>query len=107
MPSFANLERSNDERLAALETAKASRQARMQAKLRLKSGDMTLDEFFELADSDEQIGRMKVDQMLKAVPGVGVVKCRRIMSEVGIAETRRVAGLGKRQRKQLIEILSK
>ena len=37
---------------------------------------------------------MKVLAVLESLPGVGKVKARRIMEEIGISETRRVRGLG-------------
>ena len=49
---------------------------------------------------------MKVVAVLESLPGVGKVKARRLMEEVGISETRRVQGLGEKQRKSLFEKLS-
>ncbi|CAN5208341.1 hypothetical protein BH20ACT3_BH20ACT3_10890 [soil metagenome] len=40
--------------------------------------------------------------MLESLPGVGKVKARRTMEEIGIAETRRVRGLGTQQRDALL-----
>ena len=41
--------------------------------------------------------------VLEALPGVGKVKARRTMEEIGISETRRVRGLGEQQKKALLE----
>ncbi len=41
--------------------------------------------------------------MLESLPGVGKVKARRTMEEIGISETRRVRGLGVQQREALLE----
>ena len=41
--------------------------------------------------------------MLESLPGVGKVKARRTMEEIGISETRRVRGLGDQQREALLE----
>ena len=38
-----------------------------------------------------------------SLPGVGKVKARRTMEEIGISETRRVRGLGDQQRSKLLE----
>lgn len=46
---------------------------------------------------------MKVIALLESLPGVGRVKARQIMDEVGIAESRRVRGLGPNQVAALIE----
>jgi hypothetical protein len=42
----------------------------------------------------------------EALPGVGKVKARRTMDEIGIADTRRVRGLGDQQRTKLLEVFS-
>ena len=49
---------------------------------------------------------MKVLAVLESLPGLGKVKARRLMEEVGISETRRVQGLGDQQRQKLFEKLS-
>ena len=43
--------------------------------------------------------------MLESLPGVGKVKARRTMEEIGIAETRRLRGLGDKQRSELLATL--
>jgi ribosomal protein S13 len=40
---------------------------------------------------------MKVSALLESLPGVGRVRARQIMQEVGISESRRVRGLGQNQ----------
>jgi len=44
---------------------------------------------------------MKVSSLLEAMPGVGKVRARQIMERLGIAESRRVRGLGANQRSAL------
>ena len=44
--------------------------------------------------------------MLESLPGVGKVKARRTMDEIGIADTRRIRGLGDQQRKALLAAFS-
>jgi len=46
---------------------------------------------------------MKVLAVLEALPGTGKVKARRLMEHVGISETRRLQGLGAKQREALLE----
>ena len=43
------------------------------------------------------MGKMKVSALLESLPGVGRVRARQIMQEVGISESRRVRGLGQNQ----------
>jgi hypothetical protein len=69
----------------------------------LKSGRVTLRELLVKAESDEIVGKMKVLAVLEALPGTGKVKARRLMEHVGISETRRLQGLGAKQREALLE----
>jgi hypothetical protein len=92
-----------EQRQAALEKAAVARRARAEVKDRLKMGSLSLKELFALADNDETIGKIKVLALLESLPGVGKVKARRVMDDVGIAETRRVQGLGAQQRARLLE----
>jgi hypothetical protein len=92
-----------EQRQAALEKAAVARRARAEVKDRLKMGSLSLKELFDLADKDETIGKIKVLALLESLPGVGKVKARRVMDDVGIAETRRVQGLGAQQRARLLE----
>ena len=68
-------------------------------------GSITLTELLHQADTDEVVGKMKVLSVLESLPGLGKVKARRLMDEVGISETRRLHGLGDQQRKRLFEKL--
>jgi ribosomal protein S13 len=57
----------------------------------------------EALDSDDaNVGKLKVVSMLESLPGVGKVKARRLMEEIGIADNRRVQGLGAQQRASLL-----
>ena len=96
---------SQDQRQAALEKAAAVRKQRAELKDRLKMGSVSLKELLDQGQSDEVIGKMKVINVLESLPGLGKVKARRAMDEVGISETRRVQGLGDQQRRKLLEKL--
>ncbi len=97
---------SPEQRQAALDKAGAARRARAELKERLKMGSITLAELLEQSADDEVIAKMKVLAVLESLPGVGKVKARRTMAEVGIADTRRVRGLGDQQRKALLTIFA-
>ncbi len=92
-----------EQRAAALAKAAEARKARAEIKERLKMGSISLHKLLDDAVSDEIIGKMKVLAVLESLPGIGKVKARRIMEQVGIAESRRVQGLGALQRRRLIE----
>ncbi len=79
--------------------AAEARAARADIKARLKMGSMSLSE--ALDSDDPNVGKLKVVAMLESLPGVGKVKARRVMEEIGIAENRRVQGLGAQQRSAL------
>lgn len=67
-------------------------------------GSLTMEELLSQSH-DETVGKMKVLAVLESLPGLGKVKARRLMEEIGIADTRRVQGLGANQRKALLEKL--
>lgn len=92
-----------EQRAAALEKAAAARQARAEVKNRLKYSQGSLSEVLERARMDEVIGKLKVSALLESLPGIGKIKARAIMAEVGISETRRLRGLGPHQAKALVE----
>ena len=69
-------------------------------------GSTTLRELLDSAERDEVIGKMKVVSVLESLPGLGKVRARRLMEEIGISESRRVQGLGKNQRETLLERLA-
>ncbi|HLN06045.1 MAG TPA: integration host factor, actinobacterial type [Acidimicrobiales bacterium] len=92
-----------EQRHAALEKAARARRERAEIKDHLKSGRVTLRELLVKAESDEIVGKMKVLAVLESLPGTGKVKARRLMEHVGISETRRLQGLGAKQREALLE----
>lgn len=94
---------SPEQRQAALDKAAAARRERAELKEKLKMGSINLKELLRLADSQDVVAKMKVLSVLESLPGVGKVKARRTMEEVGISETRRVRGLGEQQRSKLLE----
>jgi hypothetical protein len=94
-----------EQRTQALAKAAEARRARAELKEKLKMGSLTLAELLA-GSEDDHIGKMKVLAVLEALPGVGKVKARRTMEEIGIADTRRVRGLGEQQRKALLAAFS-
>jgi hypothetical protein len=85
-------------RAAALEKAAAARRQRAELKEKLKMGSLSLKELLEQAERDDVVAKMKVLTVLESLPGLGKVKARRLMDEIGISESRRVQGLGAKQR---------
>jgi len=91
-----------EQRSAALEKAAVARRVRAELKERLKRGGTDLKQVLHDAESDEILGKMKVSALLEALPKVGKVKAQELMTELEIAPTRRLRGLGERQRKALL-----
>jgi transposase len=96
-----------EQRAAALEKAAAARRARAEVKNRLKYSQGSLAEVIREGQADDVVGKMKVSALLEALPGVGKVRARQIMTEIGISESRRVRGLGTNQVAALIERFSR
>ena len=90
-----------EQRAAALVKAAAARRARADLKVRLKTSGASLADVLESGDSDEAVGKMKVVAVLEAMPGVGKVRAQKIMERLGISPSRRVRGLGAKQREAL------
>lgn len=98
---------SDEQRAAALEKAAAARRARAEVKNRLKYSQGSLGDVIREGQENEIVGKMKVSALLEALPGVGKVRARQIMEEIGISESRRVRGLGSNQIAALIERFSR
>jgi len=95
-----------EQRADALAKAAAARQQRAAVKQALKEGSVTLAELLARAEGDKAIGGLKVSAALTALPGLGKVKAGRLMERVGIAESRRLRGLGAKQKEALLAALS-
>ena len=90
-----------EQRAAALEKAAVARKQRAEVKERLKKSNTTLAAVLEQGETDDVIGKMKVSAVLEALPGVGRVRAARIMDKLDISPSRRVRGLGAKQRAAL------
>lgn len=90
-----------EQRADALAKAAAARRARAELKVRLKSSGANLRDVLDSGETDEAIGKMKVLAVLEAMPGVGKIKAARMMERLEISPSRRVRGLGVKQREAL------
>jgi hypothetical protein len=89
------------EKRQALEKAQKMRSERKEIREQLKSGSMSLGEV--LAKEDNEImGKMRVAYLLASLPRVGKTTAKKVMEEIGIDESRRVQGLGTRQKEALL-----
>ncbi|MGP4032063.1 integration host factor, actinobacterial type [Pseudarthrobacter sp. 1C304] len=94
------------ERADALGKAAAARTTRAAAKDRLKTGELSIDELLSSGDTDDAIARMRIVELLEALPGIGRVRAAAIMEQLGIAASRRVRGLGIHQRRALVDFIN-
>lgn len=92
------------ERAAAVEKAVASRRARAEVKRKIKGKELSLPEVFHLAEQEEAIASMRVITLLESLPALGKIKAKRLLDQIGIAESRRVKGLGPKQRAELLRV---
>jgi hypothetical protein len=92
---------SPEDRAAALEKAGRARRERSELKDRLKRGVITLPDVLKASATDDVIAKTPVLALVKSLPGIGDVRAKQIMERLGIAESRRVRGLGSGQRAAL------
>lgn len=88
----------DEQRRKNLEKAAAARKERKALLDLVREGSVT----FRQASADPRYWRIPVVRLLVAVPGVGKAKAAQLMTEAGISPTRRVKGLGCRQREYII-----
>lgn len=91
-----------EQRAAALAKAAEARRSRAEIKELLKTGSLTFPEVLERAETDDIVAGTKVAAIIVSLPGMGKVKGKRLMEELGIAPNRRLRGLGSRQREALL-----
>ncbi len=94
---------SPEQRQAALAKAGEARRVRAEVKNKLKMGIVSFADLLDEAETDDIVAKLKVLSVIESLPGVGKVKARRTMEEIGIADNRRLRGLGSEQRRLLLE----
>lgn len=92
---------SDAERKKALAKAQKTRAERAKLCKDLKAGKVKPEKV--LKSSDIVAGRMKVTSFLKSLPGVGAAKANKMLQELKIDSSRRLQGLGTRQRDELLD----
>ena len=90
-----------EQRAAALLKASQSRKRRADIKAKIKSGEFSIDTVLEIAANEDAVAKMRVRELLEALSGVGKVRASALMERLNISPTRRIAGLGRHQIKEL------
>jgi len=93
-----------EEKLKALKKAQEMRSQRARIRHELKSGQSNIRAILDQA-SDDVVAKMRVAYLIESLPRIGKVRTKKIMTQLGIDETRRIQGLGIRQKKALLEKL--
>jgi hypothetical protein len=86
-----------EQRRAALEKAAAVRKERAAVKERIRTSTASVQDVLHEGQDNDVIGKMRVVDLLQAIPGLGKVRARNLMERLGISESRRVRGLGANQ----------
>lgn len=94
---------SPEARQQALEKAGVARRTRALIKADLKKGKVDLPTVIQRADVDEVVSKMKVIDLLAALPKYGKTKASAVMVDLDIAENRSIRGLGPNQRDALLQ----
>ncbi|MGH2661734.1 MAG: integration host factor, actinobacterial type [Actinomycetota bacterium] len=95
----------DEQRREALAKAAEARKKRAQLKEKLKNGQTALQDVLQMR-GDVIVGKMKVSAVLESLPGVGKVRARKLMERLDISASRRVRGLGAKQKEALLREFS-
>lgn len=96
-----------EQRRAALEKAADARRERARVKQQLKAGDTSLTAVLDAVEESEALAKMRVSEVLEAMPAFGPIKAERLMDDLRIARSRRLRGLGPRQRSALLDVFAR
>jgi len=91
-----------EQRALALVEAAAARTVRAEARARLKAGTLSLRELLDQAEQDPRLAAMRVSALVTALPGYGPTRSEALMRRLRIADSRRIRGLGPKQRVALL-----
>ncbi len=75
---------------------------RAEIKELLRTGTITFGEVLTRAETESMIGGLKLKSVLESLPGLGKIKTKRLLESLDIDGSRRLRGLGDRQRQALM-----
>ena len=96
-------ERTNAQRMRALQRANEIRSSRAQLKRDLKAGKVKIEKL--LLDPPDYVQSAKAFDMILAVPKYGRVKANKILNVCRISPSKTIGGLSERQRAELVHML--
>lgn len=91
-----------EQRAENLKKAAEMRSKRSALRGDIKEGKITLAGVLKKSD-DPVVGRMKVSALIESFPGFGKAKTAALMEQLEISSSRRIQGLGVRQREELLK----
>lgn len=97
--------RTDEQRAEALQKALQTRRERARLRAALRDGSVTAVDVIRGASGNPVWASVRVSWLLESVPGIGPVRAERLMTSLAIASSRRVQGLGERQRAGLVAAL--
>ncbi|MDR1015621.1 MAG: integration host factor [Coriobacteriales bacterium] len=95
---------SDEARKEALKKAAAARSARAALRAKVKSGELSFADVLAKA-GDPVVDKIKVVTLIESLPGYGKAKAAKLLADLDISDTRRVKGLGEKQKAALLERL--
>ena len=87
----------DEDRRRGLANAQAARSYRAGIRRAMKSGASDPIDVLDASREDRVLGRMRVRMFLASSPGFGPKSVADAMTDLGVAEERRLSGLGERQ----------
>jgi hypothetical protein len=96
---------SNEERRAALLKASAARKLRADFKLDVKKKKVRWFSAFDR--TEEAIQKMRIKELLESIPSFGSTRAENILDQIGISHSRRIKGIGVRQKNELLKALER
>lgn len=93
----------DEQRKAALEKAVEVRKKQAEIKMKLKIASISFKDFLELTQTDETYSKMKIKDVIGALPGYGKKTAEALLDQHGISLTRRIKGLGPKQKEELLK----
>ena len=88
---------SEESRERGRDRALDARRRRAEIKRELRAGRLPLADVLAQRQDDPVVARMRVTELVEALPGIGPVRGAQLLEQCGIAPSRRLRGLGQHQ----------
>ncbi len=98
---------SDEQRKAALEKAVDVRKKQAEIKMKLKIGSLNIKDVIDKGQTDDLYGKLKIKAVIESLPGYGKKTAELLLDQLGIGLTKRIKGLGPKQRDEILKELVK